>query len=352
MTKSFQPSRAAIARLAALAFIGLTVTAPAYANGIDETAWAAIPPGDATTVDTPAVAESPDGSRLVVTRNADLTMSFSFNGGATKPIPTTGITATTQTAPRAIFFNGQFVLAHHGTDGRVYTSIFTPPSSFTPWLALSDKLSKFTNVSPSLAVLGNLLVIIITGQDNHIFEISLDGSNFAGVTPASEVPGNGLTTSSTAVTTILNTPSSPGELFLALIDASGHFRYTIQSANGSTTGWAPIPGSVTSSIGPAAVAYGEGRNRWADVATADTKNKVHWQEYDAVNGTWRSNGTAAWGTATGNMLTPSTPDLFHDATVAGTDNAALAIESTAGKLFLKILNESAAPSSAAILTSH
>ncbi len=117
MTKSFQPSRAAIARLAALAFIGLTVTAPAYANGIDETAWAAIPPGDATTVDTPAVAESPDGSRLVVTRNADLTMSFSFNGGATKPITSTGITGTTQTAPRAIFFNGQFVLAHHGTDG-------------------------------------------------------------------------------------------------------------------------------------------------------------------------------------------------------------------------------------------
>ncbi len=76
------------------------------------------------------------------------------------------------------------------------------------------------------------------------------GPHFAGVTPPSEVPGNGLTTSSTAVTTILSTPSSPGELFLALIDASGHFRYTLQSADGSTTGWAPIPGSVASNVGP------------------------------------------------------------------------------------------------------
>jgi hypothetical protein len=225
MTLSFQFSSRRIAHLAALTVIASTAAAPAYANGIGETGWVPIPPGDATTIDTPAVAESPDGSRLVVTRNADNTISFSFNGGATQPVSNNGgPVAATPTAPRVVLFNGQFVLAHHGFDGRIYTSIFTPPGTFTPWLALNDALSKFTNVSPNLAVLGKLLFIIITGQDNRIYEIYLDGSNFTGVTPATEVPGSGLTTSSTAVATILNTQSSPGELFLSLLDATGHCR--------------------------------------------------------------------------------------------------------------------------------
>ncbi len=80
------------------------------------------PPGDATTVDTPAVAESPDGSRLTVTRNADLTMSFSFNGGATKPISDyRNHRKRLRRLPGPFFFNGQFVLA-----------LTVPMEGFTP----------------------------------------------------------------------------------------------------------------------------------------------------------------------------------------------------------------------------
>jgi hypothetical protein len=329
MTHFIQFSRAAIARVGALAIIASTIAAPAYADGGGETGWAGFSPAFAT-VDTPAFAQLTDGSGLVVgiVRASDNTLWYTLSPSNFLLIPGNG---TTPSAPAVVIYNNQTLVFHHGFNNQIFYSRFTRGSTqaqdtWTSWTAIPNNVT--TVATPAVAVFNGLLTVIYTGENQQLWKITYNGSTWSNAT---EIPGNAITTSSPAITTTLNTPLSAGKLFIAYRNSNNQLHWTTMSTTGSTTGWKVIPGGGVSASAPAAVAYGSS-NHLVDVAIRDATGLIGWNELNATTGTWRATGNS-WSVATGTATTLSSPDFFHQVD-SKNDAAVLRIRGNPGNQIL------------------
>jgi hypothetical protein len=119
------------------------------------------------------------------------------------------------------------------------------------------------------------------------------------------------------------------------------FFWTIQSSDGSTTGWQAVPGAITPDSRPTAAAFNTfvslvtrgpatyvGGNL-VDLAIRGTDSQVHWQRYNASTKTWN----LVWTTPAGNMPTPSAPTVVRVGGEGSPESASLVIRGKDNKLF-------------------
>jgi hypothetical protein len=289
-----------VTRLAALTIGVSVITAPIYAAGVGETGWISVQPND-TIIDTPTEVQVNVGSGaedLLITRHADNSIWYSFNGAAFKVIPGNGTTAS---APALVAYQNQVIAFHHGGDNNIYYSFFTPATGlWTAWKAIGNNVT--TGLTPSVTVGGGIVTLVYTGMNQHIFKTVYNGFSWSN---ALELPGNATTDSSPAVTATLGSSASAGKLFFAHRGQNNVLYYMIQSSI-DNTGWKAIPGALVPNSRPTAVAYGSDTHL-VDVAIQGADSQVHWQELNTITNQWKS----GWSIPTGNMATPSAPSLYQ-----------------------------------------
>jgi hypothetical protein len=226
-----------------------------YVNAFNGTTWSGWRgvPGHGLTPSAPAATTSGTTVSLFVRGTDNRIYRNTLNGttwSGWSQVPGNGLTSDT---PNALANGTTLSLFVRGTDNRIYMNTFNG-TTWSGWrevpgheLTLSGPT---TNISTSTK--GTFLNLFVRGTNNHLFvNTTFDGTTWSGW---SEVPGNELTPSAPAATTLYLTGVPSNTLYL-FVRGTDNKIYVNTFANGMTwSGWSQVLGNGLTPDAPGAVA--------------------------------------------------------------------------------------------------
>jgi hypothetical protein len=233
-------------------------------------------------------------------------------------VPGNGLTPS---APAATTIKSTLYLFVRGTDNKIYTNTFNG-ASWSGWSQVPG--NGFTIDTP--AALGGSL--FVRGTNDHLYVNTFNGTTWSGW---SEVPGNGSTLSGPTTATYIAPGGGP---FLNLFVRGTNDHLYVNTHGGTKwSGWSEVPGNGLTPSGPAATTL--------DVPPSEnilylfargTDNKINVNTF--ANGTTWS----GWSEVPGNGFTPDAPGATaFEISDLGPSQLNLFVRGTNDRIYVNIL---------------